>query len=554
MKAEVSCNIETYLEKTQQLGSLNEDQRILEFIEKSKNQPYLPRNFQSLFDAEEAFYKHHFKTALKNYLKAKNTPFYEFFCFRASAYASEEINNYLKAIQFAKKALRIRPNDYTTLVLLARTYTSIDQRDKAQEIYEKLKGLSPIEERTEKKEKEQEDSHHFIPVGEQELEELSQIFAKKGPEQASLFACEASSKHTYENDTSPVPGKDWEKESVVLPPGCDLFSHSPKPWESEESLTKRLYETNEAPKPPFIKASHLPFTNQKLIEDYYQLYRRRTNNQTNFLFSCNHSNQSLFSYPINGIVECPQKSFMIHWEGHGVAVNPGKNFLDSIHQYSLFIQDIQTILVTDPQPDSLEAIKKLYSLSAELSKHNLTSPITFHLHPTLYEQLKTQWPNHQQVYKLVKSWNIEEKMHCKTCFENKKISGVTITCKNKQQNLSITYLTQKPQTTDHCDLLIMDACNANAEEILAINPRISILYHTNSELAHERLHGIRKLQNHLTASIPIIPTTNYLNVQLRDLSIQTEEGQNSYDVSDLCAVATSQSTIALVPKQSVIKL
>ncbi len=555
MKVEAPYDIEAYLERTQELSCLDQNQSILTFIEEQKEQHNLTPNLLHLFTGEEAFYQHHYKSALQQYLQAKNTLHYEFFCFRASAYLSEEINNYLKAIQFAKKALCIRPEDHPTLTLLARTYASIDQRDKAQIIKQKLEALTEDDRREEKTATDQEEPHHFIPVGEQELEELSQIFSTKEPEQTDLFSSETSTpkKHTYETDTSPEPNADWRTASVVLPPGCDLFSHSPKPWESEESLTKRLYETIDSPQFPQVPVKDHSMTNQKQLEDYHQLYRRKTNNKTDFLFSSNKLSYSSLPYPMQNLLTQPRKSFFVHWQGQGIVINPGKNFLDNLHQHSLFLQDIQAIIVTEATPDSLEELNTLYTLSSKLSALHLTTPITFYVHPRLYEYLKLQWKEHQQVYSLVNSWNIHERIHCSTCHLGSEICGINLHCKGLIRDISIVYLTGTPTELKPCDILIMDASQASAEHILAMNPKITVLYNTKAESAHKKLHHIKKLRNHIVETNRIIPLTDNLNIQLENLHIQTEEGETASDVSALCAVATSSSTIELVQKDSIIQ-
>jgi tetratricopeptide (TPR) repeat protein len=548
-------DIERYLENTQKLSLQNNHQGILELINEQQKQHDLPSNILTFFSAEEAFYRNDYKAALQYYLKAKNTPHYEFFCFRASAYASELMNNYLKAIQFAKKSLRIRPDDYPTLAILAKTYTSIDQRDKAQIIKQKLEALKEVAPNEPEPPTQSEETHHFIPVGEQELEELNQIFSNKGSDEQSLFSRESLShptKHSYEKDTTPLTKEEQQHESVVLPPGCDLSSHSPKPWEREETLTKRLYVTDDETPPFFLNNKKTPSSSNKLLADYHNLYTKRPTISTNRLYSYKNKKTTDLPPTIQQIVTPTNNSYMIHWKSHGVVINPGYDFLENLHLNGQFVQDIHTVIITESPPECLEEITKLYTLSTQLSAANLGHPITFYVHPTLYETLKHQWSAPQHLYKLTDSWKIHEQIHCTTHCNNDQLCGITVSCQDAHQPRTVTYLIAETTQPTPCDILVLDMERPSSELIDTIAPKITILCNTSDHSSHEQLRHIKNLQQQLKGYSNIIPLSLDLTVNLITCQLQTAGRENSIMMSELCAVATTPSTIELIHKDNIL--
>ncbi|MDF2550238.1 MAG: hypothetical protein K0S07_1305 [Chlamydiales bacterium] len=81
---------------------------------------------------EKAFYEGCYDIALKHYLSARKVPDFRFFCYRTSAYASQEMGRFEKAIEFARKALKMKPEDYFCLKLLSTLNEPVEEASAAQ--------------------------------------------------------------------------------------------------------------------------------------------------------------------------------------------------------------------------------------------------------------------------------------------------------------------------------------------------------------------------------------------------------------------------------------
>lgn len=82
--------------------------------------------------------------------------------------------------------------------------------------------------------------------------------------------------------------------------------------------------------------------------------------------------------------------FYIRWNGKGIVVNPGKDFLSLFHQQGLYIRDIDFVLVTRPDYESYADIQAIYDLLYQVNK---LSPelhiIHYYLHQQAYQELSS---------------------------------------------------------------------------------------------------------------------------------------------------------------------
>jgi hypothetical protein len=58
----------------------------------------------------------------------------------------------------------------------------------------------------------------------------------------------------------------------------------------------------------------------------------------------------------------------IRWNGKGIAINPGENFLQHFHAQGLHIYDIDYVIVTGSRPSCYAEVKELYDINYELNK------------------------------------------------------------------------------------------------------------------------------------------------------------------------------------------
>ena len=123
-------NFSTYLKEIRDLAHHldidSESRRILlQLIENHRHAVQQQSHWAEFFAGERAFYNHHYEVALKHYLKAAGIPQFQFFCFRASAFLFNTLQNSEKSLSFAGKALQLDPLD-PTLQQLMRTLSAVE--------------------------------------------------------------------------------------------------------------------------------------------------------------------------------------------------------------------------------------------------------------------------------------------------------------------------------------------------------------------------------------------------------------------------------------------
>jgi len=133
-----------YLIHVQKLSSQLEDnpgahQELLHYIEISKDSLGLDPSYAEFFKGEYAYYSGNYERALKHYLEAKGVDMFEFYCYRASAQISKANGHLDKAVTFAKNALGLIPDDYSTLAFLGNLSQVLGGQKVANEYLNKSK-------------------------------------------------------------------------------------------------------------------------------------------------------------------------------------------------------------------------------------------------------------------------------------------------------------------------------------------------------------------------------------------------------------------------------
>jgi tetratricopeptide (TPR) repeat protein len=135
-----------YFAKEQQLSTCiqndaNALNSLFQLIETERNTTCENLPYEEFLKGEHAFFSGKYKHALQHYLRAKSIPYFTLFCYRASAYVSESSKDFVKALNFAKQALTIYPDDYMTLVLLEKLFSQEQQNEDAEQTRHKIQAL-----------------------------------------------------------------------------------------------------------------------------------------------------------------------------------------------------------------------------------------------------------------------------------------------------------------------------------------------------------------------------------------------------------------------------
>lgn len=113
--------LEQYLAEVEKL-SQESHAELLSFIEKQIAHYAAKGSISPHFlKGEKLFHSGEYKEALKHYLLSTDVPCYQFFCYRASAFALHKANKSEKAAALAKEALKLHPKDFFTLQLFPKS-------------------------------------------------------------------------------------------------------------------------------------------------------------------------------------------------------------------------------------------------------------------------------------------------------------------------------------------------------------------------------------------------------------------------------------------------
>jgi len=381
---------------------------------------------ENFFKGELYFYNKKYEIALKHYLQANTIPGFTFFCYRASAFLFHQINNLEKALDFAKKALKTFPNDYLTLSIMEKLLEEDLQIEDALEIRSRLKDLE--------KEAENSATASQIPIkgltiGEEEIKELAHIFEERqSPDE--LFAEECYPLAIAEPQIAAELIQNFPVTTMENPMNTDsdIFS-SPKSQEAgiTQSLTERLYTRHKdfPERDPFTGKT--PESNSSALEELkklagssistekepfnrfmaaelgidqgtgealeqriksFQLSQAELTSQYLQQAKTRHRNPDYCLYYLNGwqhadvknqnmtpffLTEQSRRStggIFIRWNGKGIVINPGNQFLINFHEQGLHIHDIDFVIVTDDKPESYADVKEIYDLNYQLNKVN----------------------------------------------------------------------------------------------------------------------------------------------------------------------------------------
>lgn len=442
---------EIYLKQTQQIAQrLSSDPSalldILHIIEKHKGLVESnPHDWEEFFKGESTFYSGQYEKSLQHYLAAKEVPYYHFFCFRTSCFVARARGNQEQAINFAKKALKLKPNDELLKQFLHDLHLS--SKPKPSEVMPK------------------------ISLGEKEIAELASIFEEAPRNTNELFSQEFEG-----NSPSPPSSEEPDEESEQKPKevaialeleqpgqplttpkdvdmnvGTDIFS-SPGSTQNmdQDSLTQRLYsisknhsmEPGETPlkhlkrlaeEEPLSKtlSRNLNIGNEdidkrieafndlqaKRLQEYLNYTKKRTAIADNMLFVLNGWDKNLpleLNSPheanTHGLIltEQTRKSnggFFLRWNGQGIVINPGEGFLNHFHEQGFSLQDIQVVIVTRDHPSSFADIRAIYDLNNKLNKlGGELQIIHYYLNQKAYQELTSILkPNFKQARNTVHS-------------------------------------------------------------------------------------------------------------------------------------------------------
>lgn len=513
--------LDHYLDTTQNIALLGNEEDLVAYISEQKNKYCHDPSLIPFFSAEQAFYQKEYKNALKFYLNAREVPLYRFFCFRASAYLSQLMRSNIKALQFAKKALRIKPDDYSTLRLLENLYLLTDQVDKAEIVKKKIYTLKASKEEN----PQEEEISHFVPVGTEELDELSSIFAESHADDEELFDLENVA-------------KEQPKEEEV--------KKTPPPFEKKITDSNNAYEAS--------------------LRQYWDAYKKRPPLKNSFCLFFDGCSGAASTDAFAALAEPPHSGCFITWRGQGIAINPDAHFVQNLHRHGLFIWDVNAVVVTHKEGYALDSLKKLHTLQLHSSKERSLAPLHFFLHEEAYRQFPALIRT-DAIHKLDEKAQFIHSL-------NDEITIQLIPSKNREGSISfalhlrfgtetvrtLCYLAHcSPnahicQNFNACDIAIAnigkmeapiksDEKNQAFHNILAwaneLQPKLLLASDFAPEQLNLRLDAIKLLRHTLDHKITLLPSEQGLYLDIEHLQLLSSDKKQTLDPDESRIAASS---------------
>lgn len=334
---------------------------------------------RALLLGERAFYQRQYKVALKHYTEAKGMPLFQFFCYRACAFLFDQEKKTEKAIEFANKALSVIPQDWTTVALYSALLAKSQHHEEAQAI------PSACDEPTTNQD---EPAQASVTLGAEEFDELTQLFEEHA-EEAELHAeAEEEKEETAEpiepTETAP-PVEAFEIPALPTPQtSFPSFKEEPAPSLREDSsgLEQRIHAFQER--------------QRRALKDYLTQSAQKVSHQ-DYLFHVlegwsDELSATSEQNPLPALLsQGPRRTtggYFLRWRGKGVAINPGRNFLQALHRQGCHIGDVDFVVVTKGCAEGYTDVMPLYDLNAQANAaQEQVHIIHYYLHQSAYQAL-----------------------------------------------------------------------------------------------------------------------------------------------------------------------
>ena len=374
---------------------------VLDIVERYKNRTEGDAASQMFFNGEHAFHRGQYKIALKNYLAAKEVPHCQFCCLRASAYALKQQGKNEKAAGYAKKALALRSDDPFTLELLGKVLPGIAPGQSEEQVDKAIDALSSQKENTDGP----------VPLANEEINALSDIFSDHDtdeqteddsldPNQPYSDETDADAPPTYELTSHPLerlmsrrmePPMDTDTQ-VISPEANKEASAAGSAVDELNKLADSKYAVEEKSTEEYLSKMGVGLVDKDGIQETIETFQERRrdlitdytkaahakakkgDNALHVLTGWNDrdgNTENIGEKLLSASCRKAEGGFYVRWNGKGVAINPGPNFLRNLHGAGLHISDIDCVVVTRANSDAHADIESIYQLNYQL---NLTAP------------------------------------------------------------------------------------------------------------------------------------------------------------------------------------
>lgn len=392
--------------------------------------------------------------------------------------------------------------------------------------------------------------------------------------------------------------------SLQLPaaPAHENFRHS------EEA---KSYESHQASDPNIAADNSIDPLEHRIIrfqssqKEQLQSYLHQAKKQTRFenaLYTLNGWSFSSRKEPLLLTEESRQShgGHFLRWNGRGIVLNPGPNFLEHFHSQGLCVRDIDHVIITRPNNEAYGDVRAISELNLQINR--IASDrhiIQYYLHQKAYQELASFLkPSFKQarntIHKLemfldspdVEKIELEENIILHyfqaTLQENPYATGqqehsanqtnlgIRLELSNKMKTLSLGYLSSIcwspliPHHLGHCDILLTAFGNTNPNDysmlgynedslgfcgtvtlLQQLNPRLLLLTEFGGREGDIRLEITKKIRLDSKAQMPknssvVLPADIGLIVNLEALKIKCSLSQEFVSPNSLHVTTNSE--------------
>jgi tetratricopeptide (TPR) repeat protein len=352
---------EEYLKQVRELApTMACDERpldeVIELIERKHSHAAGNVPYEEFFKGELNFYQGNYEQSLQHYLEAKEVPFFQFFCYRASCVIAKGRGEIGQALNFAEKALKIAPED-PSVQYLWEILSMENNSDGSAVAGLQQSCCSSFDEK----------EPHLQSFTDQ-LEKSLECCMNTG------FDLSSSSNQTALEELRKLADADGNDDPLLSSIGGAS--------DGSLELEQRIHSFH------IIQA--------EVMNSYCEQIQKRPPLLENSLHILNGWNFKRFAEPsLNTalLTEESRKSLGGHylrWNGKGVVINPGPGFLENFHKQGLCIKDIDVVIVTRDSIEAYGDIRAIYGLNTQLNKssHELQI-IHYYLNQKVYQQMAT---------------------------------------------------------------------------------------------------------------------------------------------------------------------
>lgn len=366
--------LESYLRQMRDLISqrqenlLEDDSAIFRLIDENKALSADNTALEAFFEGEQNFYAGDYEKSLKLYLDAKEIPNFQFFCYRASSLISQERGQQDKALNYAQKAFKIDPQDPS----LKNLYASLPLIDTSQDHQIVFKDVYLSED----------SEANLNRILAQELSHAS-----NSPDHPSKLSVGLS------ENVHPAGQAIYGSPTTTM--DSHTVNHKGLSQESQEFSRIRAKEPDGAlgldgGNELETRIRFFQNTQIEKMQEYLSLSAQKPVLAGNLLCTLNGWSLGALAKPLLFTEESRKSNggHYIRWNGKGIVINPGPNFLENFHCQGLSIGDIDFVIVTSSLREAYADVRAISELNQQLNKASAERQIIhYYLHQKVYQQL-----------------------------------------------------------------------------------------------------------------------------------------------------------------------